>query len=313
MQLHEMIYARLVTDEALSGLLARYDDRAAVFYQRAATADDPKWNAQAVDADGAAVVVQYPRINYMVDLQENPERNASGSLTLNVWCDTQYGVEPEVIEERLRTLLHAAFVQTDDWPYCLAWFRSDAFEIKSQSDETVRTYGVTVMFDLMACPCEYTMDPDPIKGLNRWTKEILPDAVVIGEDDFEGWLVPTREKPVIYWRLSELDIRRQTFTLTWLNLSCEGHVYGVSAADRLVNLTKLQNAAALAHHVALEDTSPLFLESFDIQPRMNYTAVGQIRVRGWFGLNQPEAHFVNGGTGEGLDNARTDENWHMEP
>ena len=276
MELYQMIYQRLLTDETLGELLAKFNGKPAVFYQRPASADDKHWGE-----------VQYPRIDYIVDLQENPSRNTSGVLTMNVWCDTEYGVEPEYIERRLRQLLHTAFAQADDYAYCLAWLRSDAFEIKNKADESVRTYGVTVLFDLMACPSQYTMYPDPIKGMNLWTKQVLPGAIVIGEDDIDGWLIPTREKPVIYWRLVSQPKTRQHFTHTWLNITIEGHVYCGNAGDRLYSLIRLNTAYALIGHITLEDTSPLFLRDFSVQPQLNYITTGQIKASGTFGLLQP--------------------------
>lgn len=160
MELYAMIYQRLVTDETLGGLLAQYDSRPAIFYQHPAPADDPAWGTQELD-DGSTVTVQYPRIDYTVDTQENPARNTSGTLMLNVWCDAQFGAEPETVEAQLRLLFHTAFAQTDDYAYCLAWLRSDAFEVKSKPEDNVRTFGVTVIFDLVACPSQITLYPDP--------------------------------------------------------------------------------------------------------------------------------------------------------
>lgn len=276
MELDKMIYHRLRDDDILSGLTAQYNGGAAVFYQRPPSAENKKWGSN----------IQYPRIDYTLDLLENPARNTSGVLTINVWCDTQVGAEPEDIEHRLRELLHATFAQADDYTYCFAWVRSDAFEIKAK-EETVRTIGVTVLFDVVACPCQYTMHPDPIKGLNAWTREVLPDAVIIGENSIDGWFEPTREHPAVYWRLTAQGKARQHFTHTWLDITVEGHVYCKNAADRLYNLVQLNTAYALAQHITLEDTSPMFLTSFVMQPHLNYITSGQIRATGNFGLLQP--------------------------
>lgn len=291
MELYEMIYSRLRNDEEIASLTAVYNGGAAVFYQRPASAENARWGSE----------IQYPRIDYTLDLTENPARNTSGVLTVNVWCDAQIGAEPEDIEARVRELLHAVFAQADDYTYCFAWVRSDAFEIKGKADETVRTYGVTSTFDVVACPSQYTMYPDPIKGLNAWTRQILPDAVIIGEDTINGWLVPTKEKPAIYWRLTSQGKARQHFAYTWLDISVECHVYCKHAADRLYNLVKINTAHALTGHITLEDTSPLFLKTFQLQPHLNYIITGQIRATGQFGLLQPQSHLQNKATGEKLE------------
>lgn len=287
MELYEMIFGRLKDDESIREMTASFDSRAAVFHERAPSSDNEKWDDP----------IQYPRIDYTIDMQENPARHTSGILMINVWCDTQVGADPQEIEIRIRELLHAAFAQTDDYIYCFAWQRSDPFEVKTKQDETVRTIGVTIVFDLVACPCQYTMTPDPIKGLNEWTKTILPEAVVIGKDEVEGWLMPTRGKPVVYWRLTGQGKAREYHTHAWLDITVEGHVYCRSAADRLYNLVQLNTAHALTGHIPLEDGSPLMLKTFTVNPHMNYIATGQIRATGYFGILQPLSHFSNKGTG----------------
>lgn len=288
MDLYEMIYSRLADDEILTGLTAEYDGRAAVFYQRPAPQSDSRWGNE----------IQYPRIDYILDLTENPERNTSGQLSVNIWCDTQVGAEPEDIENRIRALLHAAFAQTEDGIYCFAWMRSDAFEVKQQAEETVRTIGVSVLFDVMACPTLTLLYPDPIKAMNEWTKSVIPNAIVLGLSDVEGWTEPTREQPIIYWRMSSQSLESKHFTHTWLNITMEGHVCCKDAADRLYNLSKLNTAAALLGHIPMEDTSPLFLRNFTCRPNQSYLRVGQIHADGTFGLLQPESHFHRGHTGE---------------
>ena len=276
MELKAMLYERLTGSEALAEKLAIFDGRPAIHYQQPPTADDEKWGEE-----------QYPRIDYLVDMQENPARNASGILALNVWCDAEKGAGPEEIEYILRDLLHAAFAQTDEYPFCFAWVRSDNFEVKNQEEQTARTVGVTVIFDIMACPCQYTMYPDPIKAMNQWTKTILPNAIVLGEDQINGWVLPTREQPVVYWRLAAQGTQQKHFTHTWLNITIEGHVYARTAADRLYNLVRINTAAALAGHIPMEDTSPLFLKDYTCKPHLNYLSQGQIQTGGRFGLLQP--------------------------
>lgn len=272
MDLSSRVYQRLTSDTQLAELLTTFDNRPAVFYQRAPAPDNEKWGSE----------VNFPRIDFGIDTQEDPARNSSGVLGVNVWCDTRYGVEPEDIEARVRTLLHIAFTQADDSAYVFAWARSESFE--STDPDNVNTIGVTVSFDIIACPCYYALFPDPIKAMNRWTKKLLPDAVVIGEDKIDGWLLPTRKKPVIYWRLASQSIARKHFTHTWLNITVEGHVYAPTAGDRLYTLELISAEQSLIDHVPMEDTSPLFLNDFVCEPSANFLTTGQMRGTGNFGL-----------------------------
>lgn len=289
MDLYAMLYQRLISSEQLASVLAEYAGRPAVFYQNPPVGTAPEWGEK-----------QYPRIEYIIDMQENPARNTSGMLALNIWCDTASSVAPEAIEPIIRDLLHAVFVQAGEETFCFSWGKSDSFEATTDAEKTVRTIGVTVFFDIMACPCQYTLYPDPIKAMNQWTKAILPDAIVIGEDRFDGWIVPTRERPVIYWRLTAQGIRRKTLVCTWLDVSIEGHVYARTAADRLFNLVRINTAWALEHHVPMEDTSPLFLPSFTVKPQVNYLSQGQIQAKGNFGLLQE--WYKRGSTAQPIKN-----------
>lgn len=276
MDLYAKLYQRLISSEQLTSVLAKYAGRPAVFYQNPPVGTAPEWGEK-----------QYPRVEYVIDMQENPSRNTSGMLALNIWCDTASSVAPEAIEPIIRDLLHAVFVQIGEETFCFGWSKSDSFEATTEIEKTVRTIGVTVFFDIMACPCQYTMYPDPIKAMNRWTKAILPNAIVLGEDEIDGWIVPSREQPVIYWRLASQGNRSKRLSHTWLDIGLEGHVYARNAADRQYNLVRINTTHALADHIPMEDGSPLFLRDFACKPHLNYIAQGQIQAKGNFGLLQP--------------------------
>lgn len=273
MQLDQMLYERLTTDAGLSALLARYNDSPAVFYQQAASADDPGWGKP-----------QYPRIDYTINLQDDPARNTSGILTIHVWCDYGGETDPEDIEMNLRRSLHAMFVRAEDYPYCIAWLRSDAWQIRNQADETLETTGITLTFDLIAFPDQTTAEPDPINALNRWTKELIPQATIIGLDGFSGWLEPSRAQPVIYWRLASQGMHLQKHVMTWMDALIEGHVYARNSSDRLTVLARIETTAAQINHVPMTDGSPLFLYNLTMMPQMNYLRQGQIAARARYGI-----------------------------
>ncbi len=273
MQLDQMLFERLTTDAGLSALIARYDNRPAVFYQQAAPANDGKWGAP-----------QYPRIDFTIGLQEDPARNTSGILTIHVWCDFANDVEPETIEMQLRRILHAVFVRAEDDTYCIAWLRSDAWQVRNQADETLETTGITLTFDLIAFPAQVTTTPDPIKALNEWTKELLPQATVIGLDTFDGWIEPSRNQPVVYWRIASQGMHQQKHAMTWMDALIEGHVYARNAPDRLAVLSQINTTASQINHVPMEDGSPLFLYNLTMMPQMNYLRQGQIAARARYGI-----------------------------
>jgi len=152
----------------------------------------------------------------------------------------------------------------------------------------------------MAFPSQLTMYPDPVKGMNAWTKTILVTALVIGHDTLSGWIVPSRSAPVVYWRIASQSVNQKQHVVTWMDVVLEGHVYARNAQDRLYNLAKINTEGAAAPHITLEDTSPLFVDSFSCKPHLNYLAQGQLQVNGRFGVMKswyqspdPEAPKLN--------------------
>jgi hypothetical protein len=274
-----MLFTRLVHDTQLAEMVTVFDGRAAVFHQRAPAPNNAKWH----DSQK-----QYPRVDFTVDMQEEPARNSSGTLTVNVWCSTKFGQMPESIEARIRALLHATFAQPEDGPpYCFVWARSDPFEVTTETqsaEEMPSVIGCTLAFDIMAFPSQLTIYPDPIQAMNAWTKKILPQAVVIGVDTIDGWLEPTKERPIIYWRITAQAPQKRTFVCVWFNTTIEGHVFAHGADERLYTLRKINTAAAMEHHITMEDSSPMFILRFGINPNMNYLATGQIQAETQFGV-----------------------------
>ena len=80
MELKAMLHKRLTEDKRLAEMLAEFCEQPAIFYGQAPTADCEEWGDE-----------QYPRIDYLIDMQENPARNASGVLSINAWCDADSG------------------------------------------------------------------------------------------------------------------------------------------------------------------------------------------------------------------------------
>ena len=81
MELKAMLHKRLTEDKRLAEMLAEFCEQPAIFYGQAPTADCEEWGDE-----------QYPRIDYLIDMQENPARNASGVLSINAWCDADSGL-----------------------------------------------------------------------------------------------------------------------------------------------------------------------------------------------------------------------------
>lgn len=273
MTLEDLIYTRLSNPNGPAAKLARYGDAPAIFYQAAPEDTAAGWYGKR----------QYPRIDYTVDMQANPERHSCGILTLNIWCSEQCA-PPEDLEPEVRAMMREVFMQPDESPpYSLAWVRSDAFEGRSQANPATLVNGITVLFDLFAFPVQETTDPDPILAINEYVKQWAPDALVIGKDTLEGFQIATTDQPIFYFRLASLQLQRETNTVAWMDGMIAGYIYAPEET-RLKWLKALVDVLSLDGEVTMLDTSPMFLRGIKADSAADPLTVGQLRLQIRFGL-----------------------------
>lgn len=273
MTLEDLIYTRLSDPDGPAAKLARYGEAPAIFYQAAPEDTAAGWDGKR----------QYPRIDYTVDMQANPERQSCGVLTLNIWCSEQCA-PPEDLEPEVRAMMREVFMQPDESPpYSLAWVRSDAFEGRSQANPATLVNGITVLFDLFAFPVQETTDPDPILAINEYVKQWAPDALVIGKDTLERFQIATTDQPIFYFRLASLQLQRETNTVAWMDGMIAGYIYAPEET-RLKWLKALVDVLSLDGEVTMLDTSPMFLRGIKADGAADPLTVGQLRLQIRFGL-----------------------------
>lgn len=279
MTLEDLIYSRLTGTEALAAKLAKWDGEPAVFYQTTPGDTAEGWGGKS----------QYPRIDYIVDMQSNPERHAEGKLTVNIWCSEN--VEPpENLEPEVRTALRDIFLQPDGTPpFSLSWASSDAFQAQ-RSDEAL-VNGITVLFDLFAFPSHETTDPDPVLAINEYVKNWAPGALVIGRDTLAPFNTATEQKPIFYFRILSLSLYRETNTVAWMNGVLIGHIFAPEAVQ-IEWLKALVDTLALDGEVIMLDKSPMFLTNIEADSSASALAAGQLQLSVRFGLlrRKPYAH-----------------------
>lgn len=269
MTLEDLIYQRLCNHRPLRECLATYGDAPAVFYQSAP--DDT--------SDGWKDKTQYPRIDYVIDYQANPDRKTSGVLTLNIYCSGN-GAAPEDVEPIVQILLKDVFLTTSDGtPYAMAWARSDAFDIKDDAPIT----GITLTFDIFAFPSHETVDPDPIQTMNCYIERIYPSAKIIGgntslPEEFQ----PSAEAPAFYFRLAGLDTDRETNTVAWMNAAIACHIF--AGGQEVKYMKAIADRLALAGEVIMPDTSPMFIKRLQADASLNALVTGQLRISAQFGI-----------------------------
>lgn len=284
MTLEDLIYNRLLASEDLTDKLAKFDNLPAIFYQAAPGDQNEGWKGKK----------QYPRIDFVVDMQANPERQSSGLMTLNIWCN-EAGDPPEDIEPEVRAALCDVFMQpAEQPPYCLAWVRSDSFELSANTIKGSHVNGITILFDVLAFPCQETIDPDPIMAMNEFIKEWEPAAVLIGRDKIPDYFTAGKYAPAFYFRLATLELAQETNTVAWMNGSIAGHIFAPTAEARLQWLKYLVDTLASQGEVIMLDTSPMFIRSIKADSAANYLIIGQLRINVRFGiLRRPKyAHVL---------------------
>lgn len=272
--LEELICARMTASAELTQKLAPYGSKAAVFYQNAPSDTAPGWRSKA----------QYPRIDFTVYMQANPERQSSGQAIFNIWCiDT--GTMPEEIEPVVRAALCGIFMTPDgEPPYCLAWQRSDGFDAANEAERAQQIIGTTIIFDVYAFPKQITSDPDPIMAINHLVKEWEPDATVIGHDALTPYYEPQAEAPAFYFRLTSLETSTETNTVAWMNGVIAGHVFAPTAEARLRWLRYLIDTLAQSGEIIMLDTSPMIIRRLSADAGLDPLSQGQIRVQMRFGI-----------------------------
>lgn len=274
MTLEDLIYNRLIERAELTKKLAWFNKAPAIFYQSAPGDQEKGWKNKR----------QYPRIDFIVDMQANPERQTSGVMGLNIWCN-EAGVQPEEIEPEVQEALRDIFMQPEGKPpYCMRWARSDNFEIKATTAGGRHVVGITVLFDVLAFPNQETTDPDPIMAMNQFIKSWAPEASIIGADKLPDYFMAEEKKPAFYFRLSNLGLERETNTVAWMTATIAGHIIAPTAEARLTWLKYLVDTLASKGEVTMMDTSPMFIRNIKADNSIDYLAMGQLQLNVRFGI-----------------------------
>ena len=274
--IEDLIYTALMDAEDIADVVAGFDGEPAIFYQQAPNDMEEHWDGE-----------QYPRIDYTVDWQFNPERQVAGTLIVNVWCLNNQPIAPDEIEGYVKACLKDLFLTKDGETYSTAWNRSDAFEAGGGNEPL--TVGTTITFDILAYPVQYTTIPDPIEGQNLWIKQLLPDAMVIGVDDMPELFRPTKEEPVIYCRLiGDISNMRNSYAVAWMVVTIGIHVFSTDATARQLVCREIINALSLEGEVLLTDDSPMIIQKTAITMASDPLRTGQIAITGQYGVLRKE-------------------------
>lgn len=286
MTLEDLIYKRLIETVEITEELATFEDLPAVFYQKAPEDQEPGWRNKR----------QYPRLDFVVDMQANPERQSSGLVTLNIWSN-EAGTEPEAIEPLIQKHFKDLFMQPKDGPpYCLRWARSDSFELRQTVIKETQVIGITVIFDVLAFPSQETSDPDPIMAMNQFIRELEAGTVIIGRDKTPDYFRAENLKPIFYFRLANISLDRETNTVAWMKGIIKGHIFAPTAEERIAWLKAVVDELAIRGEVIMLDGSPMFIKNIKGDSAADYLGIGQLELAVSFGiLRRPAYSHTLGG------------------
>lgn len=273
MTLEELIYKRLSEAENLTKHLAKYSGLPAVFTPEAPGDREAGWGR----------ATQYPRAVFNFDMQADGERKSAGTLSVTLICRNDSEAVPELIEPAVKKALKDVLLKDDNGTlYAFAWARTEGFSMTEEKNELL--IGSEIRFDIMEYPKQETTDPDPIMAMARYIKNLYPDSIVVGVDRMADETEASKEAPVFYCRLTEIEKLEETNTVVWMNGKIAISLLCPDEATRLKMAAAVLNSLSLDGEVTMLDDSPMFMERLTANLKSDYLKDGQIFVTGRYGL-----------------------------
>lgn len=273
MNLEELIYKRLSEAKNLAKCLTRYAGQPAIFTPEAPGDREAGWGR----------ATQYPRAVFNFDMQADGERKSAGTLSVAIICRNDSEAVPELIEPAVKKALKDVLLKDDNGTlYAFAWARTEGFSMTEEKNELL--IGSEIRFDIMEYPQQETTDPDPIMAMARYIKDLYPDSIVVGIDKMADETEASKEAPVFYCRLTEIEKLEETNTVVWMNGKIAISLLCPDGATRLKMAAAVLNSLSLDGEVTMLDDSPMFMERLTANLKSDYLKDGQIFVTGRYGL-----------------------------
>lgn len=273
MNLEELICKRLSEAKNLTKCLTRYAGQPAIFTPEAPGDREAGWGR----------ATQYPRAVFNFDMQADGERKSAGTLSVAVICRNDSEAVPELIEPAVKKALKDILLKDDNGTlYAFAWARTEGFSMTEEKNELL--IGSEIRFDIMEYPQQETTDPDPIMAMARYIKDLYPDSIVVGIDKMADETEASKEAPVFYCRLTEIEKLEETNAVVWMNGKIAISLLCPDGATRLKMAAAVLNSLSLDGEVTMLDDSPMFMERLTANLKSDYLKDGQIFVTGRYGL-----------------------------
>lgn len=273
MNLEELICKRLSEAKNLAKCLTRYAGQPAIFTPEAPGDREAGWGR----------ATQYPRAVFNFDMQADGERKSAGTLSVAIICRNDSEAVPELIEPAVKKALKDVLLKDDNGTlYAFAWARTEGFSMTEEKNELL--IGSEIRFDIMEYPLQETTDPDPIMAMARYIKNLYPDSIVVGVDRMADETEASKEAPVFYCRLTEIEKLEETNNCVWTNGKIAISLLCPDSSTRLKMAAAVFNSLSLDGEVTMLDDSPMFMERLTANLKSDYLKDGQIFVTGRYGL-----------------------------
>lgn len=274
--IESLLYQHLQQNrEYLSGL-ATYRGNIAVFNQESPDDMDDGWEG-----------TQYGRIVYAVDLSDDPERQVSGTLSMDVYCENGKQF-PEDFEPVVRSLIDGYFFATEEETIAAQWRASNYF-----TEAGSKVVGVTITFDLLAFPNQETgIEMDPIPLLNKWTSEVLSvdlnrQVKVINYSEIGSVWKPTDEAPAIYWRVISINSCSyipDTYHCIWKTATLQCNIIAENKEVMMLIARYIDNTLTMNKRLIYDDKSPFMIDGIKINATSDPLNMGQLTLSGTYGV-----------------------------
>lgn len=218
----ELLHSYLIQCSELTECLTAYNDTPAVFNQKAPDDEDRLWGTK----------TQYDRLVFYADMQADTERKISGTLEIDVHMTSTDGLER--MSELVKRLVDGYFFSGENETIFVKWDSTRTVDVPIK-----KVTVVAVLFSLIAFPCQLTVEPDPIRVINEWTRSLIPAVKLIGYDkDLPAVWKPTAETPAVYWRNAKIypcERIPSTYAGNWYTAQMYAHIFTIdkSAANDL--------------------------------------------------------------------------------
>lgn len=273
MNLEELIHKRLSEAKNLTKYLTQYAGQPAIFTPEAPGDRESGWGR----------ATQYPRAVFNFDMQADGERKSAGTLSVALICRNDSEAVPELIEPAVKKALKDVLLKDDNGTlYAFAWARTEGFSMTEEKNELL--IGSEIRFDIMEYPQQETTDPDPIMAMARYIKDLYPDSIVVGIDKMADETEASKEAPVFYCRLTEIEKLEETNNCVWTNGKIAISLLCPDSSTRLKMAAAVFNSLSLDGEVTMLDDSPMFMERLTANLKSDYLKDGQIFVTGRYGL-----------------------------